>query len=151
MSTAIRPHDRLTQTKLRQLQLDRKAVSIGFGIAGIGLGTLELMAPRAFARFTGIEGREETVRFMGLREVATGIALLSPVQPSPWMKARAAGDLFDAAIFASAIRTSNPRRTAACLMFAASVGAFCLDAFFSSRVEDEQRFTIEQTPDSNVR
>ncbi len=82
------------------------------------------------------------MRSMGFREVATGIALLASERPSPWMKARAAGDLFDAAVFASAMGTSNPRRKAACLMFATSVGAFCLDAFFSSRVEDERRFTI---------
>ena len=121
---------------------DKNTISIGFGLAGIGLGTLELMAPRAFANFTGISGREGTVRSMGFREVATGIALLASERPSPWMKARAAGDLFDTAIFASAMGTSNPRRKAACLMFAASVGAFCLDAFFSSRVEDPRRFTI---------
>lgn len=105
-------------------------------LVGIGLGALELLAPHAFARFTGIGGKEGAVKLMGIREVGTGIALLSLVRPSSWMMARAAGDLFDAAILASAMGASNPRRNAARLMFAASVGGFCVDAFFATRVEE---------------
>ena len=116
--------------------MDRKTISIGFGLASIGIAALELLAPRSFARLTGIAGQEKAVEFMGIRELGTGIALLSPMRPSPWMMARAAGDLFDAAIFASAMGASNSRRNAARVMFAASLGGFCVDAFFATRVKE---------------
>lgn len=116
--------------------MDRKTISIGFGLVGIAIGAFELLVPRSFARLTGIVGQERAVQLMGIREFGSGVALLSPTRPFPWMMVRAAGDLFDAAIFASAMGTSNPKRNAARMMFVGSLSGFCVDAIFAMRVKE---------------
>ena len=43
----------------------------------IALGLMEVAAPRALARFLGMEGSEALIRGYGLREIATGVGILA--------------------------------------------------------------------------
>jgi hypothetical protein len=69
----------------------------GLGWFSIALGIAELVAPHAVARAVGLQGREGLVRLYGLREIATGIGLLTARDPSPWVWGRVAGDALDLA------------------------------------------------------
>ena len=55
----------------------------GLGWFSIGLGLAEVLAPRALTRGLGMEGSEQLVQAYGLREIATGIGILSSDQPCP--------------------------------------------------------------------
>src|SRR3954452_22927910 len=64
----------------------------GLGWFSIGLGLAEVLAPRALTRGLGMEGNEQLVQAYGLREIATGIGILSSDQPAPWIWGRVGGD-----------------------------------------------------------
>lgn len=72
-----------------------ETIARGLGWFSLGLGIAELLMPRVVARVAGLQGREELVQAYGLREVATGLGLLSSDNPTPWVWARVGGDALD--------------------------------------------------------
>ncbi|MEY4938331.1 MAG: hypothetical protein RIQ93_66 [Verrucomicrobiota bacterium] len=107
----------------------------GLGWFGIGLGLAELLAPRKVADAIGVDGHEDLIRTFGLREIASGIGLLSSRDPHPgWMWSRVAGDAVDLASLASALKENadDPRRIRTAI--AAVAGVTVLDALCAYRL-----------------
>lgn len=98
----------------------------GLGWFSIGLGLAELVAPERLARFLGMR-RSELIRVYGLREIATGVAILSQKNPAPWLWGRVSGDLLDLGTLVPGLRRSNPQRQNVGLAIAAVAGALALD------------------------
>jgi hypothetical protein len=73
------------------------AVARGLGWFSVGLGALEMLAPRGVTRFLGLSGGERLVQACGVRELATGAGILASPRPGPWMWSRVAGDAADLA------------------------------------------------------
>jgi uncharacterized membrane protein len=67
----------------------------GLGWLSIGFGLAEVMAPHSLSRFLGIRNHGFLFRLMGLREIATGIGILTQRQPARWLWARVGGDIMD--------------------------------------------------------
>ncbi len=112
--------------------MDTKTIAYTFASFGIVIGAVELSATKTFGRSTGLAGQETLIRTMGMREVVSGVALFSTDSPAPWLAVRAAGDLYDAGIFATAMSAlANRKRGAARVMFWASLAGFALDAGFA--------------------
>jgi hypothetical protein len=84
----------------------------GLGLFSIGLGLAQLIAPRAIGRSAGTQS-PALMRLCGLREVTAGVGLLSAREPGPWMASRVAGDAFDLAALAAAMRRSRGVRWSA--------------------------------------
>ena len=82
----------------------------GLGWFSIGLGLAEVLAPRALTRGLGMEGTEQTVQAYGVREIATGIGILSSNQPAPWIWGRVGGDALDLATLATGLQRDNPKK-----------------------------------------
>ena len=82
----------------------------GLGWFSIGLGLAEVLAPRALTRGLGMEGNEQLVQAYGLREIATGIGILSSDQPAPWIWGRVGGDALDMATLAGGLQPDNPKK-----------------------------------------
>ena len=82
----------------------------GLGWFSIGLGLAEVLAPRVLTRGLGMEGNEQLVRAYGLREIATGIGILSSDQPAPWIWGRVGGDALDMATLAAGLQPDNPKK-----------------------------------------
>ncbi|MEO7709546.1 MAG: hypothetical protein ABIS28_13545 [Caldimonas sp.] len=96
-----------------------RSAAQGLGIFSIALGLTELLAPRALARMTGMQGRETLLRAYGLREIVTGVGLLASPDPRPWIWGRVAGDALDLstlALGAGERPGTAPRRDAALWM-----------------------------------
>ncbi|MGN6546653.1 MAG: hypothetical protein ACTHK7_16480 [Aureliella sp.] len=79
-----------------------KGLSQFLGWFSIGLGALELAAPDMMCNLVGVR-RRGLVRLFGLREIATGIAVLSSGRPSLPMWGRVAGDALDLAALGEAM------------------------------------------------
>src|SRR5678816_797739 len=62
------------------------------GWFSIGLGLAELAMPRRLARIAGAPNLPTMTRIFGLREIGTGIGILTSKDPSPWLWGRVAGD-----------------------------------------------------------
>ena len=82
----------------------------GLAWFGIGLGLAEIFAPRQVAEAAGLEGHEGTIQLYGLREIASGAAILAADAPERHLGLRVAGDLMDGALLAARAAPSNPNR-----------------------------------------
>ena len=75
--------------------------------------------PRYVSRLIGVrdDGNTRTVlRAVGLREILTGVGILTQRRPAGWLWARAGGDVMDLALLGSALKSgpaSRPRVAAA--------------------------------------
>jgi hypothetical protein len=82
------------------------------GWLSIGLGLAELAMPRRLARLAGAPNAPTLTRVFGLREIGTGIGILTSKDPSPWLWGRVAGDALDiATVGAGLVSRGRPLRT----------------------------------------
>jgi len=82
------------------------------GWFSIGLGLAELAMPRTLARAAGMPNVPALTRVYGLREIGTGIGILTSRDPSPWLWGRVAGDALDVATVGTGLVTAGrPLRT----------------------------------------
>lgn len=86
---------------------DRMARNLGW--FSIGLGALEILAPRRVTRALGMQGDESLVRAYGCREVASGILSLS-TDKHVGLWSRVAGDGLDIATLLAGLHYSNPKK-----------------------------------------
>jgi hypothetical protein len=116
----------------------RRADSLarGLGWFSIGLGLAELLAPRAMARATGMKGGERVLQAYGLREIATGVALLKASDPRPWLWARVAGDALDLTTLGV---SGRPRRMTTAMSLAAVAGVTALDVATARMLQADVR------------
>jgi hypothetical protein len=96
------------------------------GWFSIGLGLLELCAPRRITRSLGMKGSEALVRSYGAREIGSGILALS-VDRQAGLWSRVAGDGLDVATLVTAFRADNPKRHNVGLALAMVLGITLLD------------------------
>lgn len=108
------------------------------GWFSIALGAVELAAPGTVARSLGAR-RGGVVATFGAREVAAGIGILAARDPTPWVKARVAGDVLDIAALAAQLGPGNPRRAGAMVALGAVLGATALDLYCVAQLEAENR------------
>ena len=92
---------------------DPRTLARGLGWFSIALGLAEVLAPGSIKGNTGVPGPRGLVQSNGLREISTGVALLSAKDPVPLVWARVAGDILDIATLAPAFRPDNPQRAGA--------------------------------------
>jgi hypothetical protein len=120
------------------------ALAEGLGWFSIALGALEVLAPRSLSRALGLEEQMGLVRACGVREIATGIGILTTDNPKPWIWGRLAGDALDLAGLTMGLRHDNPRKGTVALALAAVAGVTLLDGACAAELshsEARERFT----------
>jgi hypothetical protein len=103
---------------------DRLARALGW--FSIGLGAVELFAPRRVTRALGMEGQEGLVRAFGVREIVSGMMTLS-ADKSAGLWSRVGGDGLDAAVLLSGMTSDNPKKGNVALALMAVGGIALLD------------------------
>jgi hypothetical protein len=112
-------------------------MAAGLGWFSIGLGLLEVTAARPLARALGMKGAENLIRAYGVREVVTGIGILTARDRRPWIMARVAGDALDAATLLASL--PGNRRSGGVITALASVGTVALfDAVCAEALRTEE-------------
>jgi hypothetical protein len=99
----------------------------GLGWFSIALGTAEVLAPGALARALGMPHKEGLIRAYGVREIASGVAILQSEDPTPWVWARVGGDALDIATLSQGLDADNPRKGNVEIALAAVAGVAVLD------------------------
>lgn len=99
----------------------------GLGAFSLGLGAVQLTAPRRFSRWIGVPPKRERelgVRVVGAREIGAGAGLLAMPAP-PLMWSRVAGDVVDLALLGRALasRDTRPQRVGAAIAGVAAITA----------------------------
>jgi uncharacterized membrane protein len=117
--------DRLLETSLAR----------GLGIFSLGLGAVQLLAPRRFTRWIGVrpDDTSKTVaRAVGVRELTAAAGLLSRRRPVAFTWSRVAGDAMDIALLARAALAPNTRRGRVAVILLATAGVMTVDLISSS-------------------
>lgn len=100
------------------------------GWFSLGLGAAQVLAPHAVQRLAGVRGggpSDGLVRFVGARELAAGVGVLSQRKPAVWLWSRVAGDAMDLLLLGVAITDSHNRRGRVALALAAVGGVTLAD------------------------
>lgn len=113
-----------------------KLVSLGLGLFSIALGAAELFVPRKITEALETPGNEGIVRVFGLREVATGLALLQAPAHSTRVWGRVAGDALDLAALGFAARNA-PRNALVWKALAVVAGVTLVDLLTARGLDRE--------------
>lgn len=119
----------------------------GLGWFSIGLGLAELVGARTLNRTLGTGDHDLLVRAYGLREIATGIGILTQDDPRPWIWARVAGDALDLASLAPALARDNPQRDKAAMAFGNVAMVTALDVACAWALRDSEQAPVADYSD----
>lgn len=107
------------------------------GWFSVALGVAELAAPRRVARMIGVDYDEDNRRLLqtlGLRELATGIGILTQPREPAWMWARVGGDMMDLTLLGSALKSDRADHGRVTAATAAVLGVTALDVLTGQRL-----------------
>jgi uncharacterized membrane protein len=120
----------------------------GLGWFSIALGLAQIGAPRAVARFIGIADDEEarnTMFAIGLREITSGIGILSSQRPTGWVWSRVGGDLMDLALLGKAMNEDRNDGNRVGAATAAVAGVTILDFMTGQQLSRQGNGSSQQT------
>lgn len=121
---------------------DPGRASLGLGWFSIGLGLAEVAMPRRMARIIGVEDDDTNRNILlayGLREIATGVALLAGDRrrrEAVW--ARVGGDVMDLAFLGHALTSEDSQRGRVATAAAAVLGVTALDVLTGQRLNRQR-------------
>lgn len=116
----------------------KDSLAQALGWFSVALGAAELILPGGLASLIGVRQRRNLFRLMGLRELASGIGILTQQRSSPWLWSRVAGDAVDLALLGTALNSPTSKQARVAAAAAAVAGVTVLDLMASkshSRVE----------------
>lgn len=110
-----------------------KRLAVGLGWFSIGLGLAEVAATGPLTRWLGVEEHANLVRAFGLREIATGAAILGGSKIAPFLWGRVAGDALDLAALGTAM-AGDARKREVAYAIGAVAGVTVLDILAGKRL-----------------
>ena len=135
---------------IRSKSNDQDRIANALGWFSIGLGAAQVVAPGAVARLIGVEDEHRgLMRLLGMREIASGVGILSQPKPAGWLWSRVAGDVMDLALLGSAMGSASAKRTRVAAATAAVVGVAAADVFAS--MQRTKREGIRGSGDDTIR
>lgn len=110
------------------------------GLAGSGLvwDSPSCSRPARSAAPPGWESTKPLLRLFGLREIASGVAILAAKDPQRWLWARVAGDGLDGALLASGMARDNPARHRTLVATLAVAPVVALDLIYALKSSGER-------------
>jgi uncharacterized membrane protein len=120
-------------------KLNEEKIARGLGWFSIGLGLAEIVAPRSLAKLIGVRGDHSSLlRTLGMREIASGVGILTERRPSgalaAWLWSRVGGDAIDLALLGTAFNLKKSNRGRLVAATAAVAGVTALDVICSQRL-----------------
>jgi uncharacterized membrane protein len=112
-------------------------LAMGLGWFSIGLGVAQVLAPEKIARLVGVSrptDRRALVQMCGLREIASGVAILSRQNPVGGLWSRLAGDALDLAALGAIMGSNSAQRTRTVAATGAVLGVTALDVYCSRKM-----------------
>ncbi|HEX5046824.1 MAG TPA: SRPBCC family protein [Gammaproteobacteria bacterium] len=120
---------------------DGRGLATFLGWFSIALGAAELLAPRGTLGAIGVRpsrGNAAILRGMGVREIASGVGILSNPESKEWVGSRVAGDVVDLALLSCALlKAERPARTL--LATAAVLGVGLLDVLGTEQLAEARK------------
>jgi uncharacterized membrane protein len=104
------------------------------GWFALGRGVAQLVAPRAAAEVAGIRPDDVAVRAMGVREIVTGLGVLTSARPKDWMWARVISDWMDLAYLGNEFVADGTQRAHLAGTGALLTGLTAMEMFSGSQL-----------------
>jgi uncharacterized membrane protein len=133
---------------------DPERMATGLGWFSIGLGVAEILAPGAVARTIGLAGgrwSRTATRLVGVREIASGVGILSERRPVGWMWSRVAGDVMDLALLGAGFASRRAHRGRLAAAAAGVLGVSVVDALCAERLTGLSRLSVRYEKDGALR
>ncbi|MGE5926130.1 MAG: SRPBCC family protein [Gemmatimonadota bacterium] len=121
------------------------------GIFSLGLGVTQLVAPRALGRMIGVGEHPALMRGLGMREITSGVGILSNDRPAEWLWSRVAGDVMDLALLGRALDDEEGDRGRILGAAAAVAGALLIDAYAAQRMSRNPATGAARERESGIR
>ncbi len=123
-------------------------LSRALGLFSIGLGLSQILAPRSVTRAIGLEDDDQNHKLMtafGIREVATGLGLLSRPDSATFAWGRVAGDAMDLAVLGRALTSDRNDHNRVAAAAAAVLGVTVLDIIAGKNLSRASTDTPDRT------
>jgi uncharacterized membrane protein len=114
---------------------ERLAHALGW--LSIGLGLAQIAAPRGLAKLIGVNDNRTLLRILGMREIASGVGILSRRRPVGWLWSRVGGDIMDLAVLGAALTSPHANRRRVAAATAAVTGVTVLDLRASQQLSSQ--------------
>jgi uncharacterized membrane protein len=131
-----------TSGRLKRRSARTRPISTGLGWLSIGLGLAELVAPGRLGHRIGMRddlASRRLLRAMGLREIATGVGILSSRRRWPWLWLRVGGDIVDLALIQRSRMMCTKERARLRMALGAIAGVAAVDAVVAQRSRRSER------------
>jgi uncharacterized membrane protein len=112
------------------MTIEGERLARALGLFGVGVGLTQLLAPRAVARAIGLKDdnrNRKTILAFGVREMASGIGLLTQPGSASFAWGRVAGDALDLAVLGKALTSRRNGQSRVAAATAAVLGVTILD------------------------
>jgi uncharacterized membrane protein len=117
-------------------EMDEEDLARALGWFSVGLGAAEILAPRAVSRLIGVRRPPGLFAFLGVREITSGIGILTQRRPASWLWSRVGGDIMDLALLGLALATHRRMQGRIAAATAAVAGVTALDLLCSQQLSD---------------
>lgn len=118
---------------------DGEGLANFLGWFSIGLGLAEVLVPERLGEALGMEDWTDLIRAYGVREIASGMGILSGDHPTSWVWARVAGDALDLATLSARLTPGNRKRGNVAAAIAAVAGVTVLDVICGRQLAKHER------------
>ena len=124
-----------SRQRLQRRSPSALSVAQGLGWFSIGLGLAQVLAPGRVSRAIGLRRDHHLLmRLLGIREITSGLGILSQRHPAPWAWSRVAGDAMDLALLSRAFTGPRARRNRLVAATAAVAGVAAADLFVGQKL-----------------
>jgi uncharacterized membrane protein len=132
--------DEATERRKQEESGGAERLARALGWFSLGLGLAEVVAPRAMARMIGAndtDSARNALIALGLREIASGVGILTQPRAAGWLWARVGGDMMDLALLGTELRSDTSDRNRVAMATAAVLGVTVLDVVAGQRLSEQ--------------
>ena len=107
------------------------------GWFSVGLGVSQIVMPRVVSKICGIDDSDSNtvlMRALGMRELTSGVGILTQEHPTSWVWSRVAGDVMDLALLGKAFSNDENHRGRTTFATAAVLGVLALDVLSAQQL-----------------
>jgi uncharacterized membrane protein len=124
------------------------------GFLSLGVGLAEVLAPEAVSRLVGVKEPDTTdtalVRAMGVREIASGVAILSNTQPRKSLWSRVIGDAVDVAFLGKTLANPANDRGRTLVAMSGVLAVSALDYVCAKQLQSQPEAPPRRSPERGI-
>jgi uncharacterized membrane protein len=120
------------------------------GWFSVGLGVSQIIMPRVVSKICGVEdsdGNSLLMRALGVRELSSGVGILTQQHPTNWVWSRVAGDMMDLALLGKVMSNDENHRGRTTFATAAVLGVLALDVLSAQQLAQSPNIAVNPDVD----